>query len=155
GQSAGVPMIIGNTHDETRAFMGGDPGNFTVGWDALPARLTQAAMRVDIDPATVIAEYRRLYPGYSPSDVLFSATHRRPLLARRDHRGRRTRQGRDACLRLSARLPGRRRAAARAPRERYPARLRQPGQTRRHGERPRRPADGRPDERGLHHLRAD
>ena len=73
-QSAKIPMIIGNTHDETRAFMGGDPSNFTVGWDGLPAKLTQANLRVDIDPATVIAEYRRLYPAYSASDVLFAAT---------------------------------------------------------------------------------
>jgi len=73
-QSAQVPMIIGNTHDETRAFLGGDPTNFTVGWDGLPAKLIQANMRVDIDAATVIAEYRRLYPAYTPSDVLFAAT---------------------------------------------------------------------------------
>jgi len=73
-QSAKIPMIIGNTHDETRAFLGGDPTNFTVDWAGLPAKLTQANMRVDIDPATVIAEYRRLYPAYSASDVLFAAT---------------------------------------------------------------------------------
>ena len=77
GQSAAIPMIIGNTHDETRAFLGGDPTNFTVDWAGLPAKLTQANMRVDIDPATVIAEYHRLYPAYSSaSDVLFAATHR-------------------------------------------------------------------------------
>lgn len=73
-QSARIPMIIGNTHDETRAFMGGDPKNFSVTWDELPARLTQEIMRVDILPEPVIAEYRRLYPAYSPSDVLFAAT---------------------------------------------------------------------------------
>ncbi|THD77058.1 MAG: carboxylesterase/lipase family protein [Phenylobacterium sp.] len=73
-QSANVPMIIGNTHDETRAFLGGDPINWTVSWEQLPARLTLANMRVDIDPATVIAEYRRLYPTYTASDVLFAAT---------------------------------------------------------------------------------
>ncbi|HEX7946676.1 MAG TPA: carboxylesterase family protein, partial [Phenylobacterium sp.] len=73
-QSAKIPMIIGNTHDETRAFLGSDPSNFTVGWDGLAARLTPANLRVDIDPATVIAEYRRLYPTYRPSDVLFAAT---------------------------------------------------------------------------------
>jgi len=73
-QSAQVPMIIGNTHDETRAFLGGDPANFTVDWAGLPAKLNQQNMRVDIDPATVIAEYRRLYPAYSASDVLFAAT---------------------------------------------------------------------------------
>jgi para-nitrobenzyl esterase len=73
-QSAQIPMIIGNTHDETRAFLGGDPTNFTVEWAGLPAKLTQQNLRVDIDPATVIAEYRRLYPAYSASDVLFAAT---------------------------------------------------------------------------------
>jgi para-nitrobenzyl esterase len=73
-QSARVPMIIGNTHDETRAFLGADPTNFTVGWDGLPAKLSLANMRVDIDPGVVIATYRRLYPAYTPSDVLFAAT---------------------------------------------------------------------------------
>ncbi|MBJ7411661.1 MAG: carboxylesterase/lipase family protein [Phenylobacterium sp.] len=73
-QSAKIPMIIGNTHDETRAFLGGDPQNFSVTWDELPGRLTQETMRIDILPEPVIAEYRRLYPTYSPSDVLFSAT---------------------------------------------------------------------------------
>jgi para-nitrobenzyl esterase len=73
-QSARIPMIIGNTHDETRAFLGGDPKNFALGWEDLPGKLTQANMRVDIRPETVIAEYRRHYPGYSPSDVFFSAT---------------------------------------------------------------------------------
>jgi para-nitrobenzyl esterase len=31
-------------------------------------------MRVDIGPERVVAEYRRLYPEYSPTDVFFSAT---------------------------------------------------------------------------------
>lgn len=73
-QSANIPMIIGNTRDETRAFLGGDPTNFTLSWDELPARLTPANLRVDIDPATVVAAYRQLYPAYAPSDVLFAAT---------------------------------------------------------------------------------
>lgn len=73
-QSAGVPMMIGNTHDETRAFLGSDPSNWDLTWDALPGKLTPANLRVDIDPATVVEAYRRLYPTYSPSDVLFAAT---------------------------------------------------------------------------------
>ncbi|HEY8617301.1 carboxylesterase/lipase family protein [Phenylobacterium sp.] len=72
-QSAAIPMILGNTHDETRAFLGGDESNFTVGWDGLAAKLGPN-MRVDISPELVIARYRELYPHYSPSDVLFSAT---------------------------------------------------------------------------------
>lgn len=72
--SASIPMIIGNTHDETRNLIGGgDPSAFDLTWEALPARLFPA-MRVDIAPETVIAEYRRLYPQYSPSDVFFAAT---------------------------------------------------------------------------------
>ena len=72
-QSAHIPMIIGNTHDETRAFLGGDQTNFTVTWEQLPEKLIPN-MRVDIQPEVVIAEYRRLYPKYSASDVLFAAT---------------------------------------------------------------------------------
>lgn len=72
-QSAQIPMIIGNTHDETRAFLGGDESNFKLTWEQLPEKLAPN-MRVDIQPEVVIAEYRRLYPRYSPSEVFFAAT---------------------------------------------------------------------------------
>jgi len=72
-QSAHIPMIIGNTHDETRAFLGGDQTSFSVTWDQLAEKLAPN-MRVDIQPEIVIAEYRRLYPHYTASDVLFAAT---------------------------------------------------------------------------------
>jgi para-nitrobenzyl esterase len=72
-QSAHIPMIIGNTHDETRAFLGGDATNFTLTWEQLPEKLAPN-MRVDIQPEVVIAEYRRLYPRYSSSEVFFAAT---------------------------------------------------------------------------------
>ncbi len=72
-QSAGIPMVIGNTRDETRAFLGHDPDNFALTWDALPAKL-RTQQFVDLDPAVVVAEYRRLYPDYTPSEVFFAAT---------------------------------------------------------------------------------
>jgi para-nitrobenzyl esterase len=73
-QSAGIPMMIGNTRDETRSLIGrGDPSAWTVTWEELPRKL-EAELRVDISGDRVVAEYRRLYPNYSPSDVLFSAT---------------------------------------------------------------------------------
>jgi len=73
-QSAGVPMMIGNTHDETRALIGrGDPRTFALTWDELPARL-EAELRSDISGAWVMAEYRRLYPEYTAADVFFAAT---------------------------------------------------------------------------------
>jgi para-nitrobenzyl esterase len=72
-QSASIPMVIGNTHDETRAFLGNDPANFALDWAALPDKL-RAQQFVDLDPAIVIAEYRRLYPHATPSEVFFAAT---------------------------------------------------------------------------------
>jgi para-nitrobenzyl esterase len=72
-QSAHIPMIIGNTHDETRAFLGGDETNFKLTWEQLPEKLGPN-MRVDIQPEVVVAKYRRLYPRYSPTEVFFAAT---------------------------------------------------------------------------------
>lgn len=72
-QSAAIPMVIGNTRDETRAFLGNDPANFELDWDTLPARL-QAHQFVDIRADQVVEEYRRLYPEFTPSEVFFAAT---------------------------------------------------------------------------------
>ncbi|WP_251278776.1 hypothetical protein, partial [Enterobacter hormaechei] len=66
-QSAAIPMVIGNTRDETRAFLGNDPANFALTWETLPAQLERQQF-VDLLPQTVIAEYRRLYPHYTPSE---------------------------------------------------------------------------------------
>jgi para-nitrobenzyl esterase len=65
-------MIIGNTHDETRAFLR-DPEFYDLEWDDLPELLIPN-MRVDIRPEYVVDEYRRLYPDKSPSDIFFKAT---------------------------------------------------------------------------------
>jgi para-nitrobenzyl esterase len=73
-QSARLPMIIGNTRGETRNLIGrGDPATFDLTWDRLPERMA-GELRVDILPERVVAEYRRLYPDYSPADVFFAAT---------------------------------------------------------------------------------
>jgi para-nitrobenzyl esterase len=72
-QSNNIPMIIGNTHDETRAFLGGDESNFKVTWEELPEKLIPN-MRVDIKPEVVIEKYRKLYPNLTASDLLFKIT---------------------------------------------------------------------------------
>ena len=72
-QSAHIPMIIGNTRDETIAFLGNEPGVRELTWQQLPERLLPQ-LHVDLDPDYVIAEYRRLYPTYSPSDIFFAAS---------------------------------------------------------------------------------
>jgi para-nitrobenzyl esterase len=71
-QSANIPMIIGNTQDETKAFLR-DPHYYDLQWDELPDLLIPN-MRVDIRPEFVVEEYRKLYPDYSPSQVFFAAT---------------------------------------------------------------------------------
>ena len=72
-QSHAIPMMIGNTRDETRGFVGADRALFALTWDDLPSRLA-AGMRVDILPAHVIEAYQRLYPHITPSDLYFAAT---------------------------------------------------------------------------------
>ena len=71
-QSADIPMIIGNTHDETRAFLR-DPRYYHLEWEDLPELLIPNLV-VDISPEFVISEYRRIYPDYSPTQVFFAAT---------------------------------------------------------------------------------
>ncbi len=71
-QSAHIPMIIGNTHDETRAFLR-DPAYYDLTWEEVPELLVPN-MRVDIRPEYVVDEYRRIYPDYTPSQVFFAAT---------------------------------------------------------------------------------
>ncbi len=71
-QSAHIPMMIGNTHDETRAFIQADWA-YNLTWEELPKRLAEN-VRVDILPCVVIAEYKKLFPGITPSDLFFKAT---------------------------------------------------------------------------------
>jgi para-nitrobenzyl esterase len=74
--SADIPMILGNTHDETRLLIGGsDPSTFTLTWETLPAKLAQHAQFLgDLNLDEVIRKYRTMYPAYSPSDVFFAVT---------------------------------------------------------------------------------
>ncbi len=71
-QSANIPMMIGNTHDETRAFIT-EPWVYALTWDELPARLA-ANMRVDILSSLVIEKYKAWFPGITPTDLFFQVT---------------------------------------------------------------------------------
>ncbi len=73
-QGLSIPMIIGNTREETLGFMGDDPANSGLTWETLPARLTPGVMRIDITPEPIIAAYRRMHPDWSPDEVLIAAT---------------------------------------------------------------------------------
>ncbi len=70
-----VPMLIGTTRTETSLFIGAqNPTTFDLGWEALPSALRAGLGRDDLDFDGLIAEYRRLQPGYDPADLLFTAT---------------------------------------------------------------------------------
>ncbi|UTF59463.1 carboxylesterase/lipase family protein [Gilvimarinus sp. DA14] len=71
-QSAAIPMVIGNTRDETRAFLAKDE-NFNLKWEDLPDKIRRQQY-VDIEPRAVIDFYRQQYPNYTPTQVFFAAT---------------------------------------------------------------------------------
>jgi para-nitrobenzyl esterase len=73
-QSAQLPMVMGNTKQETGSLIArGDPAIFDLTWDTLPARL-ERDMVSDIEVASAIKLYRELYPQMSPPQVFISAT---------------------------------------------------------------------------------
>jgi para-nitrobenzyl esterase len=71
-QSNGIPMVLGNTHDETRAFIGHERLK-GISWENLADRMAPE-LRVDIKPEWVVSEYRRLFPAYTPEQVFYAAT---------------------------------------------------------------------------------
>jgi para-nitrobenzyl esterase len=78
--SADIPMVLGNTHDETRVLIGGgQPALFDLTWETLPAALEKGAPflkspSVSLPVPEVIAHYREWNPTYSASDVFFAVT---------------------------------------------------------------------------------
>ncbi|WP_409915838.1 carboxylesterase/lipase family protein [Hyphomonas sp.] len=72
-QSSAIPMILGNTRDETRTLIGRrEPELFDISWADLPAALARH-MRTDIDPGAVVSAYRAAYPDRSPGEIFFDA----------------------------------------------------------------------------------
>ncbi|PVX30019.1 carboxylesterase/lipase family protein [Sphingomonas pokkalii] len=73
-QSLAIPMILGNTRDETRAFF--DPASErirTLTWDNLAARMAPE-LKIDVLPEWVVAEYRAHFPADTPQDLFYRAT---------------------------------------------------------------------------------
>ena len=78
--SVNVPMVLGNTHDETRVLIGGgQPKLFDLTWETLPEALEKGAPFLKSDTVSlpvdeVIKNYREWNPTYSASDVFFAVT---------------------------------------------------------------------------------
>jgi para-nitrobenzyl esterase len=73
-QSNHIPMILGNTRDETRAFV--DPkGPKLQGldWSNLADRMAPE-LRMDIHPEWVVSQYRQRFPDWTPERVFYAAT---------------------------------------------------------------------------------
>jgi para-nitrobenzyl esterase len=72
-QSNRINLLLGNTHDEARAFFDqSKPPMAGLSWETLPSVLGPE-LRVDIDPALVVARYRQWFPLSSPQDLFFAA----------------------------------------------------------------------------------
>ena len=69
-----IPMMLGNTHDETRGFIGVDSAKVRgLDWSNIAARMAPE-LKIDILPEWVVAQYRARYPDWSPTDVFYAAT---------------------------------------------------------------------------------
>ncbi|TCU62179.1 para-nitrobenzyl esterase [Novosphingobium sp. PhB57] len=73
-QSVSVPMILGNTHEETRAFL--DPrGPRLKGldWSNLAERVGRE-VKIDLDPQWMIDQYRARQPDWTAEQIYYAAT---------------------------------------------------------------------------------
>ncbi|MGV3479440.1 MAG: carboxylesterase/lipase family protein [Sphingobium sp.] len=73
-RSNAIPMILGNTRDETRAFVPPDSEKLKgLDWSNLAARMAPE-LRMDILPEWVVAQYRAHFPADTPLDIFYRAT---------------------------------------------------------------------------------
>ena len=132
--SAAVPMVLGNTHDETRGLMAAAiPTLFDLTWDTLLAKLDgQLAVHGRSRSRQCHRDLPTMYPHYSPADVFFAST-----TASRSWRGqvieaeRRAAQAEAAAhtwvYQFDWGTPGARRPLEGVSRPRHPAGVRQRG----------------------------
>ena len=71
-EAAHIPLIIGNTHDET-GLIADTLKRGDTDWDNLPERLGREMVK-DLPPAYVIARYRALYPRKNAGEYLLAAS---------------------------------------------------------------------------------
>lgn len=73
-QSTAIPMILGNTHDETRAFIAPDSAKVKgLTWDNLAAAMAPE-LRMDLLPEWIVSEYRGHFPSDTPEQIFYRAT---------------------------------------------------------------------------------
>ncbi len=69
-----IPLILGNTRDETRAFDDSKSEVVrTLDWSNVAARIAPR-LRIDAHPEWVVAEYRKQFPDWTPEQIFYAAT---------------------------------------------------------------------------------
>ncbi|OAN56736.1 carboxylesterase/lipase family protein [Sphingobium sp. TCM1] len=73
-QGNAIPMMLGNTLDETRAFIDPDgPLLHGLDWSNLAERMA-GELRVDLSPEWIVSQYRAHYPDWSAERIFYAAT---------------------------------------------------------------------------------
>jgi para-nitrobenzyl esterase len=73
-QGNAIPMMLGNTREETGAFIDPDgPIVQGLNWDNLAARMAPQ-LRMDLPPQWIVAQYRARFPDWSAERILYAAT---------------------------------------------------------------------------------
>jgi para-nitrobenzyl esterase len=72
-EAAGIPLIVGNTHDETALWIGDLLKRGDTTWDNLPGRIAANSTK-DMAPAYLVRRYREIYPERTPGQILLAAT---------------------------------------------------------------------------------
>lgn len=73
-QSLHIPMILGNTSDETRAFINpAGPVISGLDWSNIAERL-EPHIRIDLPPDWVVAQYREHFPDRTAREIFYAAT---------------------------------------------------------------------------------
>ncbi len=73
-QSRHIPMILGNTTNETRAFISPTgPVVSDLDWSNIAERLGPQ-IKIDLHPEWVVRQYRARFPGWSAQEVFYAAT---------------------------------------------------------------------------------
>jgi para-nitrobenzyl esterase len=73
-QSRHIPMILGNTREETRAFLNPrGPKLRGLEWSNIAERILPE-IKIDLDPVWVVEQYRRHEPNWTAEQVYYAAT---------------------------------------------------------------------------------
>lgn len=70
-EAAAIPLIIGNTHDETGYWLAATLKAGDTTWDNLVPRIAGQIVK-DVDPQWLVESYRRLYPARTPGQLLLA-----------------------------------------------------------------------------------